>query len=161
MDKTPLNSIFIEFSQFAGEMAESLSFNRSIGQIYGLLYLYTKPMSLKDISQSLKMSKGNASVNLRILESWGAVKSVWVSGSRQDYYEVSRDIKDLLVHRVQEGLSRRLEIAEEKLQHLVTKTSHSQKTQEKMNEIFSLIVRGKKITHMLSSHSALLRKVFS
>ena len=60
-----------EFARFAGELAESFSFNRSVGQIYGLLYLQESPLSLEDIGQRLSMSKGNASINIRLLESWG------------------------------------------------------------------------------------------
>ena len=44
------------FAAFCGELAESLSFNRSVGQIYGLLYLSPDPLSLSDIAETLAMS---------------------------------------------------------------------------------------------------------
>jgi DNA-binding transcriptional regulator GbsR (MarR family) len=100
-----------EFADFAGELAESFSFNRSIGQIYGLLYLSDKPLSLDEIALRLKMSKGNASVNLRALESWGAVRPVWVKGSRRDHYEANRNLKEVALRRVKEGVSKRLDFA--------------------------------------------------
>lgn len=61
------------------------------GQIYALLFLSRQPLSLDDIGQYLKLSKGNISVNIRMLEGFGLVKKVWVKGTRKDYYEANRD----------------------------------------------------------------------
>lgn len=61
------------------------------GQIYALLFLSRSPMSLDDILAALKISKGNISVNIRMLESFGLVRRVWVKGTRKDYYEASRN----------------------------------------------------------------------
>lgn len=61
------------------------------GQIYALLFLARKPMSLDDIVAVLKLSKGNVSVNIRMLEGYGLARKVWVKGTRKDYYEVARD----------------------------------------------------------------------
>src|SRR5437870_2655557 len=108
-----------ELARFAGELAESIGFNKSIGQIYGLLYTGTAPLSLDEISQKLSMSKGNASINLRVLEEWGAVHSVGVSGSRRDHYEANTKIKDLFLRRLQEGLTKRLDMAERRLNQIV------------------------------------------
>jgi DNA-binding transcriptional regulator GbsR (MarR family) len=52
----------LAFARLAGEMAQSLSFNRSLGQIYGLLYASDKPQSLEEITRALSVSKGNVSV---------------------------------------------------------------------------------------------------
>ena len=108
----------VEFVRFAGELAEKFSLNRSIGQIYGLLYFSAEPVSLGEVAKHLKMSKGNVSVNIRMLETWGAVHSVWVSGSRQDHYEANRDLKEIFIKRLREGLGRRLDWADERLKHL-------------------------------------------
>lgn len=109
-----------EFVQFAGDLAESLSFNKSLGQIYGLLYLSPAPLSLDEISQQLMMSKGNASINLRTLESWGAARSVSISGSRRDHYEANRDLKEIILRRMQAGLGRRLDMVDDRLGGLVS-----------------------------------------
>jgi DNA-binding transcriptional regulator GbsR (MarR family) len=107
-----------EFARLSGELAESFSFNRSVGQIYGLLYLQESPLSLEDIGARLSMSKGNASINIRLLESWGAVRSVSVVGSRKDFYEANRDIKEVALRRLREGLTKRLNRADEQLTRL-------------------------------------------
>ena len=104
--------------QTAGEMAESLSINRVVGQIYSLLYISPKPVSLEDIADKLKISKGSVSVNIRNLEDWNAVKKVFVPGSRKDFYTAESDFMKIISDRLQKGLSRRLQYANEKLQHV-------------------------------------------
>lgn len=77
------------FIQGAGEIAVSLlgMLNRVCGQIYALLFLSPDPLSLDDIVSELKVSKGNVSINIRILEDYKLVKKAWVKGSRRDYYQ--------------------------------------------------------------------------
>src|SRR6185503_20808259 len=107
-----------QFSNFAGQLAESISLNRSLGQIYGLLYLQNQPLSLDEIAQRLSMSKGNASLNLRTLESWKAVRSVAIQGSRRDHYQANRNIKEIALKRIEEGVSKRIELCEESLNQI-------------------------------------------
>ncbi len=61
------------------------------GQIYALLFLARNPMSLDEIAEALKLSKGNISVNIRMLEGFGLVRKVWVKQTRKDFYEAARD----------------------------------------------------------------------
>ncbi|MBI2067381.1 MAG: MarR family transcriptional regulator [Deltaproteobacteria bacterium] len=61
------------------------------GQIYSLLFLSRNPLSLDQISEQLRLSKGNISVNVRMLEEAGLVRKVWVKGDRRDFYEAHRD----------------------------------------------------------------------
>jgi DNA-binding transcriptional regulator GbsR (MarR family) len=139
-----ISSTDAEFARFAGELAESFSFNRSVGQIYGLLYLQESPLSLEDIGKRLSMSKGNASINIRLLESWGAVRSVSVVGSRKDFYEANRDIKQVAVRRVREGLTKRLDRAEEQLVHLQKNEGGSSVSHKRIQELQSLITKARK-----------------
>lgn len=140
-----------DFARLAGELAESLSFNRSIGQIYGLLYLASEPLSLEDIAKRLGMSKGNASINLRALASWGAVRPVWVRGSRRDHYEADRNIKALALRRLEEGLSRRLDMAEEKMDSLLSRDGALQDpaVKKRLQELRSLVGSGRKALRVL------------
>jgi DNA-binding transcriptional regulator GbsR (MarR family) len=92
-----------------GKLAGSFGLNDFIAKLYAVLYLSDKPLSLDDLVERLKASKGNISINIRVLEGWGAVKSVWVKGSRKDYYEANPDIKKLLVNKVRSGVRKRIE----------------------------------------------------
>ena len=70
----------------AGRTTQGFGLGRIIGQLYALLFFSPKPMSLDDMATELRVSKGSVSTNIRELEKWGAVKQVWVKGSRKDFY---------------------------------------------------------------------------
>jgi DNA-binding transcriptional regulator GbsR (MarR family) len=106
------------FIALAGDMAEMVSFNRSLGQLYGLLYISSEPLSLEEIARTCQMSKGNASIHLRTLEAWNAVHSASKTGTRKDYYTANTDIKALIAQRFQEGLSKRLELVRKRVDAL-------------------------------------------
>ena len=84
------------------------------GQIYALLFIARNPMSLDEIAEVLRLSKGNISVNIRMLEGFGLARKVWVKGTRKDYYEAARDyprkfLKDFF-DRVREGVDDSLRV---------------------------------------------------
>ncbi len=81
-----------DFVEIVGNLCESLSIARILGQIYALLYMSEEPVSMDEVVERLDVSKGNVSVNINILESWGAVRKVWVKGSRKNYYTADPDI---------------------------------------------------------------------
>jgi DNA-binding transcriptional regulator GbsR (MarR family) len=85
-----------EMVAIGGGICQVLGLPRSIGQIFGLLYLSTEPLSLNKMSEILGISKGSASVGTRQLVSWGAIRKVWIPGNRRDYYEVVEDLGQLV-----------------------------------------------------------------
>jgi DNA-binding transcriptional regulator GbsR (MarR family) len=103
-----LESAQDKFIENIGKLCDSFGLNRFIAQLYAVLYLSDKPLSLDEITEKLKVSKGNVSINVRELENWGAVKSVWVKGSRKDYYEANLDIKGVLLKKVKAGMQKRI-----------------------------------------------------
>ena len=74
-----------------GRITSFWGFSKIMGQVYGLLYLSFKPLTLDEMADSLAVSKGNVSINIRTLERWNMVKPVWVKGDRKDYYEAETD----------------------------------------------------------------------
>jgi HTH-type transcriptional regulator, glycine betaine synthesis regulator len=77
------------FVEDAGNTAQSFGLGRVVGQIYAYLYFSAAPRGLQDMQDNLHISKGSASMCVRQLEGWGAVKKVWVKGDRRDYYEAN------------------------------------------------------------------------
>ncbi len=121
MTKPPNTDPFLaSFIALAGDVAEMVSFNRSLGQLYGLLYLSMEPLSLEEIAQTCRMSKGNASIHLRILENWNAIHSSSQPGTRKDYYIANRDLKNLITQRLEEGVTKRLNLVRQRLGSLET-----------------------------------------
>lgn len=88
------------FLDRTNHICKKLGLNNVMAQLYAILYLNNEPLSLDDMVNRLKISKGSASVNIRALESYGAVKRVWVRGSRKDYYEADTDIVRVVMDRV-------------------------------------------------------------
>ncbi len=80
------------FIAAAGEITQALGFGRNIGHIYGHVYLSARPQSLDDLCAALGISKGSASMSVRQLEQWGALKRVWIRGARRDYFEAGLEL---------------------------------------------------------------------
>ena len=74
-----------------GRISSFWGFSKIMGQLYGLLYLSPKPLTLDDMAKSLSASKGNVSINMKALERWNMVRQIWVKGDRKDYYEAEID----------------------------------------------------------------------
>lgn len=73
---TELSIVRDNLSQSLGQLAEFAGFNRTLGQIYGLLYLHSYALSLSEIAKNLGVSKGNVSLNTRLMERWGLIRRV-------------------------------------------------------------------------------------
>lgn len=82
--------------------------NNIMAQLYAVLYFSGKQLSLNEMAERLKISKGSVSVNIRALERYGAVKRVWVKGTRKDYYEAENDISKVVSERIRSMVQRRL-----------------------------------------------------
>ena len=84
------------FIESAGRTTQSFGLGRIIGQLYALLFFSPDSLSLDDMADELKVSKGSVSTNIRELEKWGAVKKVWIKGSRKDFYEVEVEFMKII-----------------------------------------------------------------
>lgn len=98
-----------KFIENIGELAASFGLNKFIAQLYAVLYLSEKPLSLDDLVEKLGASKGNISLNIRELEKWGAVKNVWVKGSRKDYYEADTDVRKVFSNKLKLSVAKRID----------------------------------------------------
>lgn len=97
-----------KFIEGISRMGDAFGLNRFVIQLYALLYLTGKPLSLDEIAEVLGASKGNVSINIRELERWGAVRNVWIKGSRRDYYEAEPDVKKVLLNKFKSAAEKRL-----------------------------------------------------
>jgi len=108
MENAELEKIRDEFAEIAGQLSGRLGLSRTVGQLYALLYLSHEPLCLDYMVERLKISKGSVSTNIRELEKWGAVRKVWVKGSRKDFYEANPDTLKIVVSRFKTGIQQRL-----------------------------------------------------
>lgn len=77
-------------------LADILSLPRSVGEIYGLLYVSDEPLCLDDCRERLNISKGSTSQGLKFLRSFGAVRTVYVPGDRKDFYVAETQLRKMV-----------------------------------------------------------------
>lgn len=98
-----------------------LGLPRSIGEIYGLLFISETGLSLDDFVQRLHISKGSASQGLRMLKNLGAVRETDGGADRRTYYEPAIELKRLAGGFIREQVRPHLESGKTKIGHLAEK----------------------------------------
>ena len=152
-----------EFIRITGELGAGLGLNRSIGQIYGLLYMSDKPLSLDTITATLKMSKGSVSLNIRELEKWEAVKKIWVNGTRKDFYEANSDFINIIYKRTKMRTEKILNNFNSAIEGFEKKNSLSKIQKQRLSQIKEMQNLFRKIAQNLPNEISLekLRKSVS
>jgi HTH-type transcriptional regulator, glycine betaine synthesis regulator len=103
--------MFINFLRIIG-------LQKSIGEIYGLLFVSRKPLAMDDIMNRLDISLGAASQGLKLLRSLGAVRTVYSPGARRDYFAADLELSKFATVFIKEELRPRIERALERIQHM-------------------------------------------
>jgi DNA-binding transcriptional regulator GbsR (MarR family) len=98
-----------------GEMGAVWGINRSMARVHALLIGSERPLSLDDISDRLQISRGNASMVLKELRSWGVVRRVREGGDRRDFYVPEPDVWTMFFRIGRERKRRELDPALERL----------------------------------------------
>lgn len=93
--------------------------NRSVARVHALLMANEEPLSLEQIAAQLKMSKGNASMSLRELRTFGVVRQVEVPGDRRDFYVTEPDVWTMFFRILRERKRREFDPALEAVHRLV------------------------------------------
>ena len=104
-----------QFIEAAGHVTQSFGFGRILGQIYAHIYFSPSPQTLDDLTANLGISKGSASMSVRQLEQWTALKKVWIKGDRKDYYETTDDFGRIIRKMVLELIGEKMETADQLL----------------------------------------------
>lgn len=97
------------FIETGGHITQSIGVGRVIGQVFAHIYFSPQAQTLDDLTRELHISKGSASMSVRQLEQWGAVRQVWVKGERKDYYEANEDFGRIIRRALLDLIGRRME----------------------------------------------------
>jgi DNA-binding transcriptional regulator GbsR (MarR family) len=81
-----------EFVLHFGEMGSRWGINRTVGQIYALLFISPHPLNADDMAELLGFSRSNVSMGLKELESWQLVRLQHVPGDRREYFSAPEDV---------------------------------------------------------------------
>jgi HTH-type transcriptional regulator, glycine betaine synthesis regulator len=91
------------------QLAQAMGMQRSLGEIYGLLYATPEALAFQDIVDRLGLSKGSVSQGLRFLRTVGAIKPVVVAGDRREFFEPVLELRALVGGFLKERLNPELE----------------------------------------------------
>jgi DNA-binding transcriptional regulator GbsR (MarR family) len=75
-----------------GEMGSRWGINRTVGQIYALLYVSDRPLNADEIAEALEFSRSNVSMGLKELESWRLTRLQHLPGDRREYFSAPEDV---------------------------------------------------------------------
>jgi DNA-binding transcriptional regulator GbsR (MarR family) len=89
LDLSPLSEAFVVHF---GEMGSRWGINRTIGQIYALLYVSGRPLCADEIAEALGFSRSNVSMGIKELQSWRLVRLQHLPGDRREYFSTPEDI---------------------------------------------------------------------
>ncbi len=122
-DRYALSKLEIESIEYFVSFVQLLGLPKSVGEIYGVLFVSLTPLTLDDIVTRLRVSKGSASQGLTVLRNLGAVKPVFVPGERRDHYEADFDLTRIVNRFFSEKLEPRLENGAERLDRMEALTA--------------------------------------
>ncbi len=103
-----------------GEMGSSWGLNRTVAQIYALLYLSPDPLTADEISVHLSIARSTVSTGLHELQGWGVVRVLHMLGDRRDYFTTMNDIWEIFRVILDERKRREIDPTYEVLQESVT-----------------------------------------
>jgi DNA-binding transcriptional regulator GbsR (MarR family) len=82
------------FSHF-GEMGSRWGINRTVGQIYALLFISPEPLNADQIADTLEFSRSNVSMGLKELQAWRLVQLRHQPGDRREYFQAPQDVWEI------------------------------------------------------------------
>lgn len=92
---------------------------KSIGQIYGLLFVSPEPLPMDEIVSQLGISKGSASQGLALLKSLGAVTSIAIPADRREHFQADLNVSRIVTHFFENRLEPRLEHGDRRLEEMI------------------------------------------
>ena len=135
-----------EFIAHFGEMGSRWGINRTVGQIYALLFLSPKPLCADEIAESLEFSRSNVSMGLKELQAWRLVRLRHVPGDRREYFGAPDDVWEIFRVLAEERRRREVEPTLTMLRAALQDTPatdderHAQERMRQMHEFISRLM---------------------
>lgn len=133
-----------QFVAHFGEMGSRWGINRTVGQIYALLFIAQSAMNADEIAETLEFSRSNVSMGLKELQSWRLVRLRHQAGDRREYFEAPQDVWEIFRVLAEERRRREIEPTLSMLRNALLEEPHSdaeRHAQARMREMHDLIDR--------------------
>jgi DNA-binding transcriptional regulator GbsR (MarR family) len=140
-DLPPLNRLFV--AHF-GEMGSKWGINRTVGQIYALIFISERALNADEIAEQLQFSRSNVSMGLKELQAWRLVRLRHQAGDRREYFEAPSDVWEIFRVLAEERRRREIEPTLSMLRNALLEKPGSEAerhAQERMREMHELIAR--------------------
>jgi DNA-binding transcriptional regulator GbsR (MarR family) len=106
-----------KFIQTWGAMGGDWGINRTMAQVHALLMIAPHALTAKDIEGELKISSGNANMNIRELMDWGLVYKELKPGDRKEYFVAEKDmwkvVRQIIINRKKKELEPMLKVLDD------------------------------------------------
>ncbi len=106
-----------KFIQAWGALGSNWGINRTMAQIHALLLVSPEAKSAEEIMEELKISRGNANMNIRALIDWGLVFKKLKPGERKEFFVAEKEmwevVKKIIARRKKKELEPMQRILEE------------------------------------------------
>lgn len=139
MDLPPLTQAFV---LHFGEMGSRWGINRTVRQIYALLFVSARPLTADEITDRLGVSRSNVSMGLKELSSWRLVRLSHQPGDRRDFYSAPEDVWQIFKILAEERQRREVDPTLSMLRDAMLETPGSAEeahAQARMREMHDLI----------------------
>lgn len=121
MTLTPLIQSFV---LHFGEMGSRWGINRTVGQIYALLFVSPEALNADDLVEALGLSRGSVSMGLKELQSWNLVRMHHRPGDRREWFETPEDVWAIMRTLVEERKKREIDPTLTVLRELLLQEPH-------------------------------------
>jgi DNA-binding transcriptional regulator GbsR (MarR family) len=98
-----------KFIQTWGTLGSSWGISRTMAQVHALLLISPDALTTEEVMEDLKISRGNANMNLRDLMDWGLISKELVAGERKEYFVAEKDIWKVAKQIIKERRKREIE----------------------------------------------------
>lgn len=125
-----------------GEMGSRWGINRTVGQIYALLFVSARPLNADEIAEALGFSRSNVSMGLKELESWRLIRLRHLPGDRREYFTAPQDVWEIFQTLAEERRKREIDPTLSMLRDallLPVSDPQEQHAQERMRAMHDLI----------------------
>jgi DNA-binding transcriptional regulator GbsR (MarR family) len=140
-----LSPLVRDFVLHFGEMGSRWGINRTVGQIYALLFVSPRALNADEIAEALAFSRSNVSMGLKELQSWRLTQPHHLPGDRREYFAAPEDVWAIFRTLAEERKKREVEPTLTMLRGaLLQKPAgeadrHAQQRMREMHELVELI----------------------
>lgn len=156
MDLPPLIEKFV---LHFGEMGGRWGINRTVGQIYALLFLSDRPLNAEEITEALGVSRSNVSMGLKELDGWRLVRKRHLPEDRRDYFEAPDDVWQIVRTLAEERRKREVDPTLSLLRDVLmdkpgsAAEQHAQDKMRQLHEMIELLTGWADDVQRLDNHS--------